>query len=253
MVERLGNRSKRTSERRRETAHGKTAVRRKQGSVRGFVRRYKRELINGAAGALIAILVTGILGADPLAPARRFVQQQWYEVSTSEEDKVIDEYLYETYSWSGWSQPPTVFEDSVTYFRRHFAELDPRSTHNLTGDLKGAAVQTIVAQAASYSGRLIATGGLIQDEPNKSPAGDYDIWVLQLQAPQAEYNRFTVYVKLSASLPRDFRKGDLVAVEGLVVAAGTVSTKEGGSIDVAYMIGRSFCAEKADCPNYIQG
>ncbi len=248
----MGNRSKgrRTASNTRRTLQGSWRNRR---PVRGFVRRYKRELINGAAGAIIALLVTGILGADPFAPVRHLIQQEWYELSTSQKDKTIDEYLYVTYSWGAWNDPPTIFEDSEGYFREHFVELDPDSPHNLLGNLSFVPIPTVVAQSPSFSGRLIATGGIVKDEPNRLPSEGYDVWILQLQSPRSKDNRFTVYVRISASSPWDFRRDDEVIVEGLIIAAGTVRAKEGGSIDVAYLVGRSFCVKRTGCPEYSDG
>jgi hypothetical protein len=226
-------------------APAKTRPRSRFGRSRLFLKKYRREHVNALSAAVLSLVVIAIVALIP--PTRHWIGDRIYDITTSDEDKMVDDYLGMVEGANIWGErPPTMLEASEKYFRGHVEELNPQAPHRFKGDLEKVEISTLVAQTDTYAGRLVEINGIVRTVPNKFDYQQFYHWVVQIQRPR-EKNRATVYALLSTTRECHIEMGEPISVEGLVVAAGTVEAQEGGLINVAYMISRAFQSKDAGC------
>jgi hypothetical protein len=163
-----------------------------------------------------------------------------FQGGPSRADLVVERFVEETTERAmHWKREPVVYEPSLEYFRDHFEELDPETTHQPSikkvamGDVAGVA-----AKVPAAIGRPIAVRARVADASiTAGYRGGIASWAYQLTD---QIDRPRDRTTIVCRVPRRARDPDIplgrtVYATGVLIAEGEVEGLDGKPTRVLYM------------------
>jgi hypothetical protein len=137
--------------------------------------------------------------------------------------------------WRG-SNAPTIYKPSVSYFKQHYAALDPDRPHRFppVGSEPFVGIGDLLLTGPAMAGRPI----LIRRQPLRRPTL---VTVTGARAASVAFavvdpvvRRTVVMCRAPVAAPIDFQHGDRVTVSGVLVADRAIGRTDGRGFDRAF-------------------
>lgn len=148
-------------------------------------------------------------------------------------DLIVNDYVRQTRSGTWWAAKPTIFPQSVALMRKDFKQFDPRRPHKFR-PAPIVYVPDAVHATPVFAGHHIALVGQIEtSNVMTTPDRRGTEWLLQMR-PLLEKEGL-VYCRITLPTGERPDAGEYRVVNGVLLAAGTMSLVRGGFANGAYM------------------
>lgn len=188
------------------------------------------------ATALISTLVaSAITPGLPYRAARAVADRFRPEPPLAQ--TVVAGYVQQTREAPFWDRRPLIFPSSVSYFRTHFAALDPRREHPYRKTKFHLWVPQLVHEAPVFAGFPVEVAGVIRELNILSPAmpNRRIEWIVQLGGITVRRSGI-VYCRVTEPVRQKLRGGDIVTVSGIVLGTGPIRLVNGQLDQAVYMV-----------------
>jgi hypothetical protein len=158
----------------------------------------------------------------------------------SEGNRIVDTLVSETKVAQFWRGPPVIYQESVRYMRKHFADFNPLKFRQFADIQPHVRPADLLTTTPLWIGREIVTAGVVIHENVVSPSRPLVDWLIEFVDPHTTTNKHVDGVILCRiSLPPNLPPPPVglgVAVRGVVLASGIGSAKQ---VAATYLIGSS--------------
>lgn len=193
----------------------------------------------GVAAAFVAAIVGAILNPGNVNALAGRVYDGALSPFRSEpppEDRFVRRYVDEVEAAGFWTQRPDVLSRSVSYFRRNFAQLDPREIHSpLVRPSKRVLLPTLARDTPLYEGTIVATSGIVVESKTIS-ATDGRSEVFLFVVPSSD-TAAVAFVRITMPRAIMIRPGEYVDVQGLPLMSGLTPAPDAGVAPAVYLVG----------------
>lgn len=181
--------------------------------------------------------------ADAVLPTEtiRAAIGELFDDDPSPSDIAVDEYVRVVRRATAWERPPTIYGPSVSYFKKHFAAMDPDRHHDFPDvrTLQPAALMDLAVGAPLFAGRPILISGPLAETPTVVTPGRRGTvsWAFVVRDPDLE--NAVVLARVPVRTPLTLDRGQRVSISGIVMADGAARYGDSVLTRVVYIAGSS--------------
>jgi hypothetical protein len=200
---------------------------------------------------LVGALLTSIITTNVVQSAWHALKSPFRAKPTSEQMNVT-QFVRQTEDADFWLAKPAIFDQSVSYFRRHYSLLDPTRSHKFGTGGDPVPFDQLVHNAPFLAGKTVISFGRILSVNLVTPEPAVLDTLIQVVSPAVRHPRPSeidemVYCRVPLSDDRPFVRGKFIFFKGVLIAAGNIHASDGGYRPGVYFACSSVTRPKGRC------